>query len=90
MLIGILEDCDYELREIPIKKGDFLVMYTDGLIEPHDLQNQQFSLERLKSVLTRDSKLSASDLVANLYDEVDKFAGEAAFSDDRTCVLIHW
>ena len=90
MLIGILEDCDYELREVSVQKGDFLVLYTDGLIEPQNKQKQQFSLERMKSVLTSNLELSAHDLVSNLYEEVEKFAGEEAFSDDRTCVLIYW
>ena len=46
MLIGILEDSEYELREVSVQKGDFLVLYTDGLVEPQNIDKQQFSLER--------------------------------------------
>ena len=90
MLIGILEDSEYELREVSVQKGDFLVLYTDGLVEPQNIDKQQFSLERFKSVLGSNLALSAHDLVANLYDEVENFAGNEAYSDDRTCVLIRW
>ena len=90
MLIGILEDSEYELREVSVQKGDFLVLYTDGLVEPQNIDKQQFSLERFKSVLGSNLSLSAHDLVANLYDEVENFAGNEAYSDDRTCVLIRW
>ena len=41
-------------------------------------------------MLGSNLSLSAHDLVANLYDEVENFAGNEAYSDDRTCVLIRW
>ena len=90
MLIGILEDCEYELREVTVQKGDFLVLYTDGLIEPQNTNKQQFSLERFKTVLTENSEAFQLKISYPIHNEVENFAGNEAYSDDRTAVLIRW
>ncbi|MCJ8346439.1 SpoIIE family protein phosphatase [bacterium] len=84
MLIGILDDAEYEEKSIIIEKEQFLVLYTDGLTEPHNQAGEEFSIERLKSHFLKDQ----DNLVQSLYDDVDDFAGENAYYDDRTCVYM--
>lgn len=90
MLIGILEDSEYELKEIKVNKGDFLLLYTDGLVEPHNSQKEQFSLKRIQNILREQRDQKVDCLVTSLYEAVEQFAGDQAYSDDRTCVLIRW
>ena len=90
MLIGILEDAEYELKEVKVNEGDFLLLYTDGLVEPHNAQREQFSLNRVQNILREQKDQKIDTLVTKLYEAVEQFAGDQAFSDDRTCVLIRW
>ncbi|PCJ18388.1 MAG: hypothetical protein COB02_10855 [Candidatus Cloacimonadota bacterium] len=86
MLIGILDDSEYEEKSIVLNDDGFLVLYTDGLTEPHNKSGEEYSLDRLKTHFLLDH----INLVQSLYDDVDDFAGENAYYDDRTCVYIKW
>lgn len=90
MLIGILEDSYYELNEVTVQDKDFLVLYTDGLVEPHNSQKEQFALSGLQQILKENKDSKAEILVRRVYEAVENFAGDKAFTDDRTCVLIRW
>ncbi|MCO4781421.1 MAG: SpoIIE family protein phosphatase [Candidatus Cloacimonetes bacterium] len=86
MLVGILDDAEYEEKELKINEGDFVVLYTDGLTEPHNKEQEEYSVTRLKAHFLKND----INLVESLYDDVDDFAGENAYYDDRTCVYMRF
>jgi sigma-B regulation protein RsbU (phosphoserine phosphatase) len=68
--------------------GDTLLMYTDGVSEAFDVENQAFGEARLQAALApgRDARAQCEALV----DAVHTFAGAAPQSDDITVLALHY
>ena len=69
-------------------KGDRLVLYTDGIIEAHDLDQQLFGAARLEEFLQRRQKRSSRQTVDQLIEEVHLFSQGAMQHDDMTLIVI--
>jgi sigma-B regulation protein RsbU (phosphoserine phosphatase) len=66
--------------------GDFLVLYTDGITEAADLDDEQFSTDRLAFFAEKSSGKSPKQFNEELLDELQKFAGDALRADDVTLI----
>ncbi|HEX9048728.1 MAG TPA: PP2C family protein-serine/threonine phosphatase, partial [Verrucomicrobiae bacterium] len=80
--LGLFQDVAYPTCTRPVSPGDFLVFYTDGLIEEETVEGEIFSRERLGEALVKLSALPPKELLAKTLDEIRKFAGRLEFSDD--------
>ena len=72
---------------IPLQPGDSLTLYTDGITEAMNAQDELYSLARLKSQLAGDSD-RVSLLGRRILDDVRKFAGARQQSDDMCLVCL--
>jgi len=86
-IVGILPDAQYFNTVVPLEKGDVLVMYTDGVSEQENASEEQFSADRLKSVVVRDETTTASAIVNTVADAVADWAGSTEQEDDFTVVV---
>ncbi len=75
--------------EIQLEKGDSLLLYTDGIIEAHDPEDQLFGKERLHKFFLAKKKESAQQCVDRLLEEVKSFSGTAPQHDDMTLLILH-
>jgi sigma-B regulation protein RsbU (phosphoserine phosphatase) len=92
MALGVLEEASLEQRLVQLYPGDWLFLYTDGLTDASDDQENRFGLERLRRVLLDGSHEGAvaADIVGALERTVDAFTGKAVPFDDVTLVLLRW
>lgn len=89
MLIGILEDVEFGKETVELDDSNLLVLYTDGLTEAMGKEGEGlFGEERLTQYLDTVKESSANQILDGLYDKVERFAGELAYRDDRTCVVL--
>lgn len=51
LVLGIIPDAEMGRQEVLLEQGDSLVCYTDGVIEAHSIEGEQFGEERLVQVL---------------------------------------
>lgn len=86
--IGVLEETSYESQTKSFETGDSLVMFTDGIIEAADADDELFGMTRLLAHLRSENADSAGAKVASILQNVDAFTGEAPVSDDRTLLLV--
>ncbi|MCC9308100.1 SpoIIE family protein phosphatase [Kitasatospora sp. RB6PN24] len=86
LLLGVLDQAEYEEHEVQLEAGDTLVMFTDGLIERRDesLQASMAGLLALTEKAGTDSASDRSDLEARL-DHLLRYS--AADTDDDTCLV---
>ena len=75
-------------QEIQMASGDCLLLYTDGVKEATDEQEQEFGVERTTEVFARAAPLGAQLAVETLVREVSSFAGSAPRMDDITLIVI--
>jgi phosphoserine phosphatase RsbU/P len=85
--LGIFADWKYEDGGFPLASGDRLVLYTDGLTEAMNSDEQEFGEGRLLELCRSNIALSASELLAAIRKEVVSFCN-GNFQDDFTLVVV--
>jgi phosphoserine phosphatase RsbU/P len=85
--LGIFADWKYEDGGFPLSSGDRLVLYTDGLTEAMNSDEQEFGEGRLLELCRSNIALSASELLAAIRKEVVSFCN-GNFQDDFTLVVV--
>ncbi len=85
-VIGPISHASYERDFHKLRSGDMIIMFTDGIIETRNDENQEFSLERLLEIVISNKYLSANQIVETVFKENDDFSSNPP--DDRTLVVI--
>jgi serine phosphatase RsbU (regulator of sigma subunit) len=87
-VIGLVDDPGYEEQTVTLDKGDMLVMYTDGVTEAINGNEEMFSEERLKAVIRKSHMVSSAEMVGTIRREVESFCGDAPQFDDMTVMVL--
>ena len=91
LLLGWLPGQKYSDVELPIGKGDWIILFSDGLTEAKNPAGEHLGLERLKEVLEKQRETSAGAFADNLLRQVARWTGQPAGEgpdDDVTFVII--
>ena len=86
--IGLWPDLDYVGESIDNIKGCPLLVYTDGLNEAENQQQEQFGDERLLAVLNNNQFHSSREVIEKLFDEVGRHRNGADPNDDLTIMCL--
>jgi serine phosphatase RsbU (regulator of sigma subunit) len=86
--IGLWPDLEYEGEEIESIKGRPLLVYSDGLTEAENKQQEQFGEERLMDILCNSHFDSGKELDEYLKTQVDQFRDGAEVNDDLTLLSL--
>jgi len=86
-VLGVLSDAEYEQGTIALGAGDRVVLFTDGLTEARDADDEEFGEERLLAAAIEHRACSAPALQARLAESVAQFtAGQ--MQDDATLIVL--
>ncbi len=85
--IGILPEAVYEAGQVTLEAGDMLVLYTDGITEPADPDDEEYGLERLAAVCRRHRDAELEQVAAAIANDLEDFVRGEPFPDDRTLVI---
>jgi serine phosphatase RsbU (regulator of sigma subunit) len=77
----------YPQKSIEVNQGDSFVMYTDGLTEVFNDEQEVFGLNRLKAFLNKNADHSPSKLKEMIMKEVRRYAGGSLSHDDVTIMI---
>ncbi|MBT3879834.1 MAG: transporter substrate-binding domain-containing protein [Candidatus Scalindua sp.] len=89
-VIGAVGGIAYKEDKAILKKGDVLLLFTDGVTEAMDPDKNLFSETRLTGLLSSRKFASVEDIVNTTIKEVKLFAGDAEQSDDITILAIEF
>ena len=84
LAVGAMEDAEYREYELQLFPGDKLFVYTDGVPEAIDAQEQAFGTGRMLRALNLDPEAGPEALLGNVKGEMDAFVGGAEPFDDIT------
>jgi phosphoserine phosphatase RsbU/P len=87
MPLGVAPNQPYDEVTVPIKPGEVLVLYTDGITEAMDQQNELYGGKRLRKYLTGCSA-GAEELVKGVIADVEAFCQEHSQKDDMCVVCL--
>ncbi len=85
--LGVYAGADFSSEEINMEQGDYLVLYTDGVIESRGEDQTMFGDDRLVRAIESCSG-SAEELLERTLGAVKEFSGQRPQNDDLTVVVV--
>ena len=86
--LGIMPMAEYEIGETRIGHGEALVVYSDGVSEAANLKGEEFGMDRLSLVISKNLAASASGLRDKVESSLSSFTQTAPAGDDITLVIV--
>jgi sigma-B regulation protein RsbU (phosphoserine phosphatase) len=86
--LGIELKEDYKTGVTRLEPHDLLVIYTDGVTEARNEDQQGFGEARLLSVLELAGRERSALTLSNIMQNLDEFVGAAPQHDDITCLIV--
>ena len=86
--LGIQPEAKYESATVALAPGDWLVIFTDGLVEAVDAKDEEYGESRLLEAIQGAVATSPGDLLKRLMAGLDLFVGNTPQHDDVTCMLL--
>ncbi|MCB0315696.1 MAG: SpoIIE family protein phosphatase, partial [Calditrichaeota bacterium] len=77
-----------EQSELKLSRGDTLLLFTDGITEIVNQNNEQFGKRRLSEIVQRHYHLPPRELGKMLINQVRLFAKSPNYPDDMTLMII--
>lgn len=89
MALGLKPFSDLEIGSITLKKGDILLLYTDGVIDMQNLQKEHFGKERLMAFFEKNNSKDPKKISEELQLELRSFSQYSAPYDDLTLLVFY-
>jgi sigma-B regulation protein RsbU (phosphoserine phosphatase) len=86
--LGIQQNANYASGEVTLVSGDWLIIFTDGLVEAVNGADEEYGEQRMIAVLTANAGLTPDLLLDRMMLDVNTFVGSTPQHDDITCMLI--
>lgn len=90
LVLAGMEGIRYRANKVQLKPGDMLYLYTDGITEATNTENQLYGENRLLAVLEHNADEDVHTVCKNVKIDVDTFAGEAPQFDDITMISLRY
>jgi phosphoserine phosphatase RsbU/P len=86
--IGIQNETKYQSATVALAPGDWLIIFTDGLVEAVNAYGAEFDEQRLLNAITAGAPSTPTEMLKRLMLELDLFVGSTPQHDDVTCMLL--
>lgn len=80
----------YKEQELQLQPGDEIYLYTDGVTEAHNINNELFGEERLLQSLNSTNGMTVEEICHKVKKDVDSFVCEAEQFDDITMLCVRF
>jgi hypothetical protein len=86
--LGIQANASYQSGTVSLRSGDWLAIFTDGLVEAVNARDEEYGEQRLLNVLQIGIAGSPDQMLQRMMSDLDAFVGAAPQHDDVTCLLV--
>jgi len=87
MVLGVLEDYEYEQGVLEVAPDSLLIGYSDGLVEPENVYGEEFGIPRLKDAAIRVHSRAPMMVAESLMAAAEEWAGTPEQADDMTVIV---
>ena len=84
--LGFVENASYKNKKISYSKADKIIMFTDGVTETFNKDNEEFGESKLKDILKNEYD-SSKELLNDIVEETVYFRADAPQFDDITLLI---
>lgn len=88
MVLGMMPDVTFDEQQLDVAPGDTLVVYSDGISEAMNEQEDFFGDERLHALVAATSGMTAAETGPHILAGLSAFVGEADQSDDVSLMIL--
>jgi len=85
---GIMPEVSYESAQATLAPGDWLIIFTDGLVEAENSRQEEYGETRLLAAIDAAQSTEPEEMLRRLMFELDAFVGTTPQHDDVTCMLL--
>jgi sigma-B regulation protein RsbU (phosphoserine phosphatase) len=90
MVLGMMPRRSYTSETLQLRPGDTLMLYTDGITEAENVEEEQFENDRLLRCFTGGAVPSAREANAKLMEKIRTFTAGAQQTDDITLLSVRY
>jgi serine phosphatase RsbU (regulator of sigma subunit) len=88
--VGLADDAIFEATRVQLEPNDVLVLFSDGIVEAANTQNELFGFERLSQVTSDCAQASIETVMKTILDAVAAFSQGAGQADDLTLLIVRY
>ena len=88
--VGTMSDIPFKQREFHLDPGDCLFVYTDGVPEAANREDELYGSSRLLDALNRDPDAQPEQVIANITQDIEGFVDGAEQFDDITMLCFRY
>jgi sigma-B regulation protein RsbU (phosphoserine phosphatase) len=85
--VGLLQNAAYDAGSLPLMERTSVLIYTDGVVEARNHDDEEFGLERLSDIC-RSTAGDADALFRTIFDALDQWRGDLEQDDDITLISV--
>ena len=86
--IGISADAAYQSGNVVLTPGDWLVIFTDGVVEAVNTRGDEYGEQRLLATVASGSNATPAEMIRRIMTDLEGFVGNTPQHDDVTCLLL--
>ncbi len=87
-LFGVTPEAKYEERPVYINPGDIIYLYTDGISEVFDRDDEELGLDRLTDIVCENRERPSAEILDAVYLAARQFASPEHVFDDLTMIVV--
>jgi sigma-B regulation protein RsbU (phosphoserine phosphatase) len=86
--IGIMPEAAYQSAAVTLAPGDWLAIFTDGVVEAENVHQDEFGETRFLSTINAGVASTPGEMLKRLMADLDLFVGNTPQHDDVTCMFL--
>ncbi|HTK82077.1 MAG TPA: SpoIIE family protein phosphatase [Bacteroidota bacterium] len=90
LLLGMLPDLEYDVQKIKLNAGDTIFLYTDGVNEAMNKEQELFDNPRFVESLKKTPAMTLPEMIKTVETDVKAFTADAPQSDDITMFTVRY
>lgn len=89
-IVGLFEGASFDEETVNLSKGDWLIVFSDGVSEALSAEEEEYGEARIVDVIRTHQDVNPQQMLETLFTDVRNFAKGAAQSDDITALVLRY
>lgn len=88
LIFGALPEIELQKKHAFMESGDILILYTDGIFEATNYNDEQYGMDRFKDTVLKNKNKSSKEICKEIFNAAKNYSDSEKWEDDATVVVI--